>query len=421
MDLFKALEDGKLHALYVMTTNPGQSLPNVDRWRKALEERRTFLVVAEAFHPTRTSELADVVLPAALWAEKEGVYGCTERRYQLLEQAVKPAGAARPRLRDPLRPGAAAGAREALAVARRPRTHGRRFLTLCKGTAYDFSGMSRAALKEAHGLLWPLPSPGHPGTKRRYVKGEDPLVPADHPQRVKFYGRPDQRAVVWLRPQQPPAEVGGRGVSLSLHHRPNHRALAHGHDDPKLPGAPGRELRGGRGAAPRRRREARRPDAAIREGHLTARRGDVPREARAGARALASRSVHMHDAEHMCNRVTIEAVDPVSKQPEFKILRGEGREGRDRVIVAGVVIETVPGAAPRVAARLLHEPGLELLGGDGDRRLAAMFTGPAGGALEALAERLVHAFPDVIGVFPTYVAEDPEEAPPAAKPARDSS
>ena len=84
----------KLRALYVMTTNPGQSLPNVDRWRKALEERGAFLVVAEAFHPTRTSELADVVLPAAL-AEKEGVYGCTERRYQLLEQAVKPAGAAR--------------------------------------------------------------------------------------------------------------------------------------------------------------------------------------------------------------------------------------------------------------------------------------------------------------------------------------
>ena len=44
-----------------MTTNPGQSLPNVDRWRKALEERGAFLVVAEAFHPTRTSELADVV------------------------------------------------------------------------------------------------------------------------------------------------------------------------------------------------------------------------------------------------------------------------------------------------------------------------------------------------------------------------
>ena len=83
------------------------------------------------------------------------------------------------------------------------------------------------------------------------------------------------------------------------------------------------------------------------------------------------------------------------------------------MIVAGVVIETVPGAAPRVAARLLHEPGLELQGGDGDRRLAAVFTGPAGGALEALAERLVHAFPTRSRVFPTYVADDDPRARPA--------
>lgn len=89
------------------------------------------------------------------------------------------------------------------------------------------------------------------------------------------------------------------------------------------------------------------------------------------------------------------------------------------MIVAGVVIETVPGAAPRVAARLLHEPGLDLQGGDGDRRLAAVFTGSAGEALEALAERLVRAFPEVIGVFPTYVADDSDEAAPAAKPGGD--
>ncbi len=75
------------------------------------------------------------------------------------------------------------------------------------------------------------------------------------------------------------------------------------------------------------------------------------------------------------------------------------------MIVAGLVIETVPGAAPRVAARLLHEPGLALQGGDGDRRLAAVFTGADGAALEALAERLVRAHEDLLGVFPTYVAD----------------
>ncbi len=77
------------------------------------------------------------------------------------------------------------------------------------------------------------------------------------------------------------------------------------------------------------------------------------------------------------------------------------------MIVAGVVIETVQGAAPRVAARLLREPALELEAGDGDRRLAAVFTGEDGAALRALAERLLQEDPEVLGVFPTYVADDP--------------
>ncbi len=75
------------------------------------------------------------------------------------------------------------------------------------------------------------------------------------------------------------------------------------------------------------------------------------------------------------------------------------------MIVAGVIIETVEGAAPRVAARLLSLPGLELEGGDGDRRLAAVFTGQDGAALEALAERLLQENPEVLGFFPTYVAD----------------
>jgi len=72
VDMFRALEAGDIKCMYIMCTNPGQSLPNVNRYRKAMERADAFVVVAEAFHPTRTSELADVVLPAALWAEKEG-------------------------------------------------------------------------------------------------------------------------------------------------------------------------------------------------------------------------------------------------------------------------------------------------------------------------------------------------------------
>jgi hypothetical protein len=89
------------------------------------------------------------------------------------------------------------------------------------------------------------------------------------------------------------------------------------------------------------------------------------------------------------------------------------------VIVAGVVIETVAGAAPRVAARLLRTPGLELHGGDGDRRLAAVVTAGDAGALEELAERLVREDGDVLGVFPTYVAEEPDG--PAERASADAS
>jgi hypothetical protein len=76
-------------------------------------------------------------------------------------------------------------------------------------------------------------------------------------------------------------------------------------------------------------------------------------------------------------------------------------------VVAGVVIQTAAGAAPHVAARLLREPGVALLGGDGDRRLAAVLCAGSGAALEELARRLVREDADVLGVFPTFVADDP--------------
>ncbi|HEY6099709.1 MAG TPA: hypothetical protein VIW03_09785 [Anaeromyxobacter sp.] len=80
------------------------------------------------------------------------------------------------------------------------------------------------------------------------------------------------------------------------------------------------------------------------------------------------------------------------------------------MIVAGVVIETVPGAAPRVAARLVARAGVELQGGDGDHRLAAVLTADDGAALEKFAEDAVWSDPEVLGVFPTYVGD---EGPPA--------
>ncbi|OFX25082.1 MAG: nitrate reductase catalytic subunit [Anaeromyxobacter sp. RBG_16_69_14] len=317
IDLFRALEEGKLKCMFVMCTNPGQSLPNVDRYRKALRREGAFVVVSEAFHPTRTSELADVVLPAALWAEKEGVYGCTERRYQLLDRAVSPQGEARPDF-DILCDLARRLGHEKLVPFKTPEDAWSEILQVAKGTPYDFSGMTRERLRESHGLLWPMPTVGHPGTKRRYVRGEDPFVPADHPQRVKFYGRPDGRAVVWLRPNKPPEEVTDADYPMVF---TTGRVIEHWHTGTMTRNC--QELRHTNAEA---LAEIHPQDAArlgVQTGDLvqiTSRRGaekfrtKVTDTARVGLVF-----VQMHDDQRMCNRITNDAVDPVSRQPEFKI------------------------------------------------------------------------------------------------------
>ena len=78
-------------------------------------------------------------------------------------------------------------------------------------------------------------------------------------------------------------------------------------------------------------------------------------------------------------------------------------------VVAGVVIETLPGQGPFVACRLENEPGLEIVGGDGDCRLAVVWTAGSGKALEAAAERLLERDEEIIGIFPTFVGRDDEE------------
>jgi nitrate reductase NapA len=317
VDMFRALEEGKLRALYVMCTNPGQSLPNVERYRKAMQNRDVFLVVTEAFHPTRTSELAHVVLPAALWAEKEGVYGCTERRYQLLAKAVEPLGEARPDLDILIDFGRRLGYGH-LVSFKTPEDVWTEILKMCKGTGYDFSGMTRERLRKSHGLLWPMPSTEHPGTKRRYVRGEDPFVTADHPTRMKFYGRPDNKAVVWIRPQSGPEETTSAAYPF---YYTTMRVIEHWHTGTMTRNV--KELRHAKAEAVAEINPVDGQKLGIHEGdrvRIVSRRGTGEFRAKLTDQSAPGLiAVHMHDPDHMCNVATIDAVDPISRQPEYKI------------------------------------------------------------------------------------------------------
>ncbi|MFG0253315.1 MAG: molybdopterin oxidoreductase family protein, partial [Phycisphaerales bacterium JB038] len=218
--MFEALGRNELKAMLILTTNPGHSLPNVTPHRQAMGQPRPdkpFVCVIDAY-PTRTTELADVVLPAAMWSEKNGVFGMSERRYQY-QPAIKSApGEARPDLEVLM--DLAARLEEAGVVPKGYATKLKNeddvwdeMRVASRDTPYDFFGMTRERLKVERGIRWPAPTVEHEGTARRFVKGDDPLLDrgpfADKnlkPGESKFYAAPDNRAIVWLRPALGPAE-----------------------------------------------------------------------------------------------------------------------------------------------------------------------------------------------------------------------
>ena len=106
MQIWRYAEQGSIRFLWISATNPAVSLPELSRIRDILRKEELFVVVQDGFR-TETAEYADVVLPAALWGEKQGTFTNANRTVHLSEKAVEPPGEARsdlghlPRLRPP--------------------------------------------------------------------------------------------------------------------------------------------------------------------------------------------------------------------------------------------------------------------------------------------------------------------------------
>ncbi len=91
----KRWRQGKLKAIWILCTNPAASAPDLDLIEKALRQAE-LVIVQDAYHPTATSRLAHVILPAAQWSEKEGVMTNSERRVTYMPKLVDPPGEALP-------------------------------------------------------------------------------------------------------------------------------------------------------------------------------------------------------------------------------------------------------------------------------------------------------------------------------------
>ncbi|MCZ6807752.1 MAG: molybdopterin-dependent oxidoreductase, partial [Deltaproteobacteria bacterium] len=202
IDMFRAFQRGDVKTMWVQTTNPWVSLPNLNRFERKPGDGR-FLVVSDIY-PTPTTEVADLVLPAAAWIEREGVFGNTERRTQQWNKLIDPPGEAKE------------DAWQIMEVAKRmgmanlfpwpeddwhePMFEEYRRFTL--GLGKDLA--SYAQLKETRGMRWPVVDGKE--TRYRYAAGHDPYVKKSegvHFYKAKEFG---EKAAFWLRPYHPPAE-----------------------------------------------------------------------------------------------------------------------------------------------------------------------------------------------------------------------
>lgn len=156
-DIVEGAVAGKIRALWILGTNPLVSFPNIDVLKHALGNL-DFLVVQDGFHPTPTTELADLVLPAAIWGEKEGTYTNSERRVSKVNTAVSPPGEARSDFDIFVSVAERLGCREELLPGwREPGDAFEEWRRVSAGRLCDYSGMSYTLLEEAGSMQWPCP------------------------------------------------------------------------------------------------------------------------------------------------------------------------------------------------------------------------------------------------------------------------
>ena len=167
-EMFEALNAGTLKAIWIMCTNPLTSLPNA-RLAEAALGKAKFVVVQEISNQAETLQYADVVLPAAAWAEKEGTMTNAERRISHLEQVLPPVGEAKA---------------DAQIICEFAQTMGytgfdyaqpseifAEHAALTAGTSIDISGLTYDIIKRARSVQWPYDAASDKSTARLFTDG----------------------------------------------------------------------------------------------------------------------------------------------------------------------------------------------------------------------------------------------------------
>lgn len=339
VDMFAQMAAGSIKACWIICTNPVASVANRQNVIDGL--RRAELVIAQdAFLSTATNEYADVLLPAALWAESDGVSINSERTATLTNQAAEPPGDAQPDWRLICDIATAMGFGNAFDYASSEEIFEEIRAFWNPRTGYDMRGVSYARLRQGP-VQWPCP-PESAGDRNpiRYVNdgiSQDLHVAEDGTVPRLAFPTPSRRAAFHARAHRDPAELPGEGYPMVLN---TGRLQHHWHTLTKT----GRIKTLDR-LHPSPFVEIHPHDAAtlgIAEGHIievASRRGVAELPAAISDRVKRGSCFapfHWNDAQGpglTINAVTNDAVDPDSLQPEFKVsavaLRPTGRSVAD--------------------------------------------------------------------------------------------
>lgn len=300
VEMMNAAAEGKVKGLYIMGENPMLSDPNLNHVRMALENLE-FLCVQDIFL-SETAELADVVLPAASFAEKDGTFTSTERRVQRVRKAVPPPGKARQDWEIICDMATRTG------LPMHFDDPSEIMMEIASVTPI-YGGMSFDRIDEV-GLQWPCPDEEHPGTvflhEGEFKRGKGKFHPTPF---VVARETPDAEYPLLLT----------TGRYLYHFHTRTMTGRSEGLEElcPPVPV----EVH---------------PDDAAQHGiadgkmvEVSSRRGTIQARAK-----LTNRSpkgtvfIAFHFREGAANTLTIDALDPISKIPEFKVCAVRLKKGR---------------------------------------------------------------------------------------------
>ncbi|SUD60949.1 nitrate reductase catalytic subunit [Ectopseudomonas oleovorans] len=354
----RKLKDGVLKVYWTQVSNNMQAGPNIMQevlpgWRNP----QAFVIVSDVY-PTVSAQAADLILPSAMWVEKEGAYGNAERRTQFWHQLVKAPGEAKSDLwqlvefskrfttdevwpaellakapeykgktlyqvlfangqvdqfpREQIEAGYANDEAEAFGFYLQKGLF-EEYAQFGRGNAHDLAPFD--SYHAERGLRWPVVDGKE--TRWRYREGHDPYV--EKGSGVQFYGYPDKRALIFALPYEPPAEAPDDDFPFWLS---TGRVLEHWHT-----GSMTQRVEELHGAVPdalvymhpddARALKARRGS----EVKVISRRGEIRARIETRGRNKPPRGlvfVPFFDANKLINKVTLDATDPISKQTDYK-------------------------------------------------------------------------------------------------------